>query len=87
MQSRVDEYYASFAKAVSRGRGIPIAQVRDEMGQGRVLGAAAALAAKMVDGIFTFDEVLTKMQKDRFPKQTVGASQLRQARHALELLT
>jgi len=86
MQSRVDEYYAAFAKAVSRGRGIPISQVRDGMGQGRVLGAAAALATKMVDGIATVDEVLTKMQKDDSPKQTVGATRLRQARHALDLL-
>jgi len=86
MQSRVDEYYAAFAKAVSRGRGIPISQVRDGMGQGRVLGAAAALATKMVDGIATVDEVLTKMQKDAAPKQTVGATRLRQARHALDLL-
>ena len=39
-------------------------QGRDGMGQGRVLGADAALAQNMVDGIASFDQVLSKMQKD-----------------------
>ena len=64
MQSRVDDYYAAFTKGVSKARGVPIGQVRDGMGQGRVLGADAALAEKMVDGILTFDQVIKKMQKD-----------------------
>jgi len=55
MQSRVDDYYGMFTKAVAKGRGVPIAQVREGMGQGRVLGADAAVAEKMVDGIATFD--------------------------------
>lgn len=63
MQSRVNDYYGSFVKAVAKGRGVPVATVRDGMGQGRVLGAEAALAEKMVDGIATFDEVLKKMQR------------------------
>jgi signal peptide peptidase SppA len=64
MQSRVDDYYASFTRAVAKGRGVPITQVREGMGQGRVLGADAALAQNMVDGIASFDQVLSKMQKD-----------------------
>ena len=31
MQSRVDDYYAAFTEGVARGRGVPIAQVRDGM--------------------------------------------------------
>ena len=86
MQSRVDDYYAAFTKAVARGRGVPISQVRDGMGQGRVLGADAALAQNMVDGVATFDEVIKKMR--RAAKQPVpqGASRLKQARDALALL-
>lgn len=64
MQSRVDDYYAAFTNAVSKGRGVPVGQVRDGMGQGRVLGAQAALAEKMVDGVMTFDELVRKMQRD-----------------------
>ena len=62
MQSRVDDYFLAFSKAVAKGRGVPIAQVRNGMGQGRVLGADAALEQKMVDGIVTLDEAIRKMQ-------------------------
>ena len=61
MQSRVDDYFLAFSKAVAKGRGVPIAQVRNGMGQGRVLGADAALEQKMVDGIVTLDEAIRKM--------------------------
>jgi signal peptide peptidase SppA len=86
MQSRVDDYYAAFTKAVARGRGVPIAQVRDGMGQGRVLGADDALAQNMVDGIATFDDVLKKMRRDAKQQVRPGASRLKQARDSLALL-
>lgn len=63
LQQRTDDYYGAFTKAVAKGRGVPIDQVRNGMGQGRVLGADAALAEKMVDGIDTFDGVLRRMQR------------------------
>ena len=83
MQSRVDDYYAAFTKGVARGRGVPIAQVRDGMGQGRVLGADAAMAQNMVDGVATFDDVVRKMRRDA--KATGGAkvNRLALARRAL----
>jgi capsid assembly protease len=62
MQSRVDDYYAAFTKQVAKGRGVGIDAVRNGMGQGRVLGADAALAENMVDGVMTFDQVVKKMQ-------------------------
>ena len=52
----------------------------------RVLGADAALAAKMVDGIATFDDVLAKMQKSAVPQKPPGASRLGRARAALALI-
>jgi capsid assembly protease len=61
---RANDYYAAFTGAVSKGRGVPIAQVRDGMGQGRVLGADAALAAGMIDGVMPMEDVLKKMQRD-----------------------
>ena len=85
MQSRVDDYYNAFIKAVAKGRGVSVADVRDGMGEGRVLGADAALAAKMVDGIATFDDVLAKMQKSAVPQKPPGASRLGRARAALAL--
>ena len=86
MQSRVDDYYNAFIKAVAKGRGVAVADVRDGMGEGRVLGADAALAAKMVDGVATFDDVLAKMQKAAVSQKPPGASRLGQARAALALI-
>jgi len=86
MQSRVDDYYANFTKAVARGRGVPIAQVRDGMGQGRVLGADAAQAHGMVDGVATFDEVVRKMRRDAKFSARPKASRLAYAQRAIEIL-
>ncbi|NBW52184.1 MAG: signal peptide peptidase SppA, partial [Betaproteobacteria bacterium] len=86
MQSRVDDYYAAFTKAVAKGRGVPISQVRDGMGQGRVLGADAALASSMVDGIATFDDVVKKMRRDARTQIKPNASRLNQARNSLALM-
>ena len=86
MQSRVDDYYAAFTKAVARGRGVPISQVREGMGQGRVLGADAALAQNMVDGVATLDDVIKKMRRNARQLNKPGATRLRQARDALALL-
>lgn len=86
MQSRVDDYYNAFIKAVAKGRGLAVADVQGGMGEGRVLGADAALAAKMVDGIATFDDVLARMQKAALPVKPKSASRLGQARNALALL-
>lgn len=58
MQSRTQDYYQSFVKAVAKGRNVSIDTVRNGMGQGRVLGSDAALQEKMVDGVMTFDEVV-----------------------------
>jgi signal peptide peptidase SppA len=62
MQSRVDDYFLTFSKAVAKGRGVPIAQVRNGMGQGRVLGADAALEQNMVDGVTTFENIQKRMR-------------------------
>ena len=86
MQSRVDDYYAAFTKAVAKGRGEPISQVRDGMGQGRVLGADAALASSMVDGIATFNDVVKKMRRDARAQLKPNASRLNQARNSLALM-
>lgn len=86
MQSRVNDYYTAFTKAVAKGRGVSIDQVRNGMGQGRVLGADAALSEKMVDGIMTFDDVIRKMQKDAKSAQRTGASRLAVAQRELEIM-
>ena len=86
MQSRVDDYYNAFIEAVAQGRGVSANDVRSGMGEGRVLGADAALAAGMVDGIATFDDVLSRMQTSVRSKQPRSQSRLKQARDALALI-
>lgn len=73
-QGRVDDYYAMFTKAVARGRGVSVADVRGKMGEGRVLGARDALAAKMIDGIATFDDVVAQSRSPRRPPGSAGAT-------------
>ena len=63
IQATVDNYYTMFTKAVSRGRGVGVSQVRDGMGQGRCLSATDAAAQNMVDGVAAFDDVVAKLQK------------------------
>lgn len=63
MQSRVSDYYGMFTRDVARGRSVSVDQVRRDMGQGRLLGADAALAAGMVDGVMTLDQVLQRMAR------------------------
>lgn len=88
LQTRVDDYYQAFTKAVSKGRSVGIDQVRKGMGQGRVLGADDALAQSMVDGIATFDEVIRNMQKQAKAAKSAssGVSRLAQAKRELEIL-
>jgi capsid assembly protease len=86
MQSRVDDYYVAFTKAVAKGRGVSIAQVRDSMGQGRVLGADAALSSHMVDGVATLDDVINKMRRAVRISSKPRASRLAIAQKELQIL-
>lgn len=61
-QSQIDSYYGAFTSAVAKGRGKPVASVRDGMGQGRCLMPADALAAGMIDGVDTFNGVVKRMK-------------------------
>ncbi len=62
IQASVDQYYDAFVRAVARGRGSPLKNVREGMGQGRVLQAEQAKAENMIDGIATLGQVISKMQ-------------------------
>ena len=86
MQSRVDDYYLAFCKGVAHGRGLPIAQVRNGMGQGRVLGAIEALANSMVDGIATFDEAVAKLRRLTKNMNRSAATRLLNAQRELKLI-
>jgi signal peptide peptidase SppA len=64
MQTRIDAHYGAFTRDVARNLGTNVDAVRSGMGEGRTLGASAAKAAGMVNGVMTFDQVLQKMARD-----------------------
>ena len=74
MQGRVDEAYDQFTSAVAAGRGVSVASVKADYGEGRVLSAQKALAAGMVDRVATLDEVVGELSG--------GAAPMRRARRA-----
>jgi len=60
-QERVNEVYGWFASAMAEFRGDTPANVRKGYGEGRMLGAKQAKAAKLVDRIGTFEEVVSRV--------------------------
>ena len=78
MQTRIDAHYGAFTRDVARNRGVNVDAVRNGMGEGRTLGANAAVSAGMADGVMTFEQVLQKMARDL----NAGKSNVRSARSA-----
>lgn len=78
-RARVEEAYGWFIKAVARGRGDSQANVRSGYGEGRVLGAAQALKAGLVDRVATFEETVGRLaaKVQRSTKRGPGADLLR----------
>jgi ClpP class serine protease len=61
-QSSVDETYREFLGAMARNRGVSLAKVRDEFGEGRTMSAPKAKAVGMIDRVDTMDGVLSRMR-------------------------
>lgn len=61
IQSRVDDYYGMFVKAVAKYRSVTETKVQRDFGKGRVFGAEQAVASGMADKVSTFDQVLAKL--------------------------
>jgi len=67
IQADIDERYGAFVHDVARFRGVTEARVRNGFGEGDVVGAKAAKAEGMVDGIATLDQVI--IRPARLPQQ------------------
>lgn len=64
LQQRVNDYYAAFTKAVARGRGVKQSVVESErFGEGRMVGAQAAVAAGMADRVGTLQGEIDRLVK------------------------
>ncbi len=60
-QASVERVYSEFVAAVARNRGVSMAKVKSDFGQGRVVDAKTAVTAGMVDGIMTADQLSRQM--------------------------
>ena len=60
VQGHVDRYMAMFVRDVARGRSVPVAQVREGFGKGRMVGPEDAVAARMADRVGTFDDAIRR---------------------------
>ena len=61
LQSRVNDYYTAFVGGVAKGRGVPPAKVREEFGQGRMVGAKDAVRLGMADRVGTLTQTLARL--------------------------
>ena len=60
-QGQVDAVYRDFLASVAKGRGVSVADVKKQYGQGRMFDAKESLSRGIVDRIATFDETVTRM--------------------------
>jgi signal peptide peptidase SppA len=68
LQKTVDAHGRQFELDVARGRGVPVATVRSDFGQGRMLMAKDAVAAGMADRVDTLDNVIAdRLASDKTP--------------------
>ncbi|GIQ73203.1 S49 family peptidase [Bradyrhizobium sp. RD5-C2] len=68
LQGRANAAGADFIKAVANGRRVSQTKVREEFGQGRMVGAREAVARGMADRIATLDQVIGGMLQQRSPR-------------------
>jgi len=83
LQEIVDDAYGLFVGDVARGRGVSPSVVRSEYGQGRMLTAAAAKAAGLIDRVATADETIRRLVKTRAAE--IEGKRLALLRRRLEL--
>lgn len=61
MQSQVDDFYGMFVNAVARGRGVSADQVRNGMGEGRVVTARRAVSLGLADRVATLPDTIARL--------------------------
>ena len=66
MQGRVDAAYDAFTATIARNRGVDVGDVRGGFGQGRMVGAAAAVRQGMADRVGTLEDTLQRFGVSQF---------------------
>lgn len=67
LEERVGDYYGQFVNAVAKGRGVAASEVKAGYGEGRVLTAARAKSAGLVDRVDTFDATIRRLGTGKGP--------------------
>jgi capsid assembly protease len=65
IQDQVDYIYSLFVQAVAANRGVSIDRVLRDMADGRVFYGEQAIAAGLVDGVSTLDELIAQLNRER----------------------
>lgn len=68
VEERVKRSYDRFVQAVADGRGVPVAKVEKDFGQGRVFFAEELVEKGMADRIGTLSDTLARFGADRTPE-------------------
>lgn len=76
IKTRLTHYYGMFTEALATHRGLPVDQVRDRFGRGRVVLAGDAVERGMADRVATMETVLAELlageyQPSRSPARAV----------------
>jgi signal peptide peptidase SppA len=74
MKVPIDQAYAQFVGDISKGRGVPLADVRNGYGEGLAVTAADALGLGMIDGIATLAQTIARAQKGEPTPRTSPAT-------------
>jgi signal peptide peptidase SppA len=61
MQSKVDYYHSAFVNDVAKGRGVSVARVNADFGQGRMVTAKDAAGRGMADRVQSMQQLLTRL--------------------------
>ena len=71
MQNSVDYTYSLFVQAVATYKGVSVEKVLADMADGRMFQGEQAIAAGLVDGIATLDQLIVQLNQDRTRGATV----------------
>lgn len=76
LQGQIDEAHDQFVRAVAAGRGVSMAKVNADFGQGRTMGAAKAVDAGMADRVASLADTIAGARRKMTPPRRRSAALL-----------
>jgi signal peptide peptidase SppA len=72
-QEQVNAIYGAFVRDVAKGRGVPVATVRDSFGDGRMVAAQEAVRRGMADRVDSLANTIKRMQRGAGKSKDIAA--------------